>query len=345
MNEIINIKCWCGNDELLPFSPEYLRCDKCETLISMRGLSQEEVIVSDDNVDFYGRKYWESHQTQDFEYPDIYTRSRTDLTERSLYWLQTVLKYKLPPANILELGSAHGGFVALLNQAEYDAKGLELSSHIVNYAKSTFGVSTYCGPVESQDIAESSLDVIILLDVIEHLHAPESTMRYCLNLLKPDGIIIIQCPHYVEGKNYQSMKEENDSFLYQLKAEEHYNLFSKKSIQLLFERLGVQSLEYEQAIFSHYDMFFVAGKTTLNKNTMENIERSLESTPNGRFTQAMIDMYKHNQKIAQELKATQHECDERLKIVNKLNEQLAVSEKDRQERLIIINKLNEQLDI
>ena len=147
------------------------------------GLSNDQLVVSNDEDDFYGRKYWESHQTQDLDQPDIVTRSRSDLTERSLYWLRTILKYKLPSAKILELGSAHGGFVALLNRAGYEAHGLELSPFIVDYAKKTFGVPMYCGPIESHNTAASSLDIICLMYVIEHLPYPESTMKYCMNLL------------------------------------------------------------------------------------------------------------------------------------------------------------------
>lgn len=295
MNNIKQFKCWCGNTDLLPFSPEYFKCDNCETLISKNGLSSEELTVSDDDSDFYGRKYWETHQTQDLDQPDVFTRSRTDLTERSLHWLRTVFKYKLPPAKILELGSAHGGFVALLNRVGYDAEGLELSPFIVDFARSTFGVPMYCGPVESQGIADSSLDVIALMDVIEHLPDPESTMKHCMRLLKPDGIMIIQCPQYIEGKTYQSILDEKDPFVIQLKSDEHLNLFSKTSIYMLFDKLGAKSIEFENAIFSMYDMFLVVGKEGLNVNSIASIDKHLQSTIEGRFIQAMLDMYEVNE--------------------------------------------------
>lgn len=316
MKDKLLTKCWCGNDNLLPFSPEYYRCDICETLISSCGLSKEELMVSDDESDFYGRKYWESHQTQDLDQPDVFSRSRTDLAERSLHWLRTVLKYKLPPASVLELGSAHGGFVALLNRVGYNAKGLELSPFIVDFAKSTFEVPMYCGPIESHDIAESSLDAIVLMDVIEHLPDPESTMKYCLSLLKPDGILVIQCPRYVEGKTHESIIEEKDPFVIQLKADEHLNLFSKTSIKMLFDRLGAKSIEFEDAIFSIYDMYLVVCKGECGTNTIENIENSLISTANGRFVQAMLDLDGHVQESTKHVKMLQLECDERLNIIN-----------------------------
>ena len=322
MNDVKQLQCWCGSTDLLPFSPEYFRCDKCETLISDCGLSSEEMVVSDDENSFYGRNYWETHVSQDLNQPDVYSRSRTDLTERSLYWLRTVLKYKIPPANVLELGSAHGGFVALLNRAGYEAHGLELSPFIVDFAKKTFDVPMYCGPVESHNIADSSLDIIALMDVIEHLPEPEATMKYCMNLLKPDGIMVIQCPQYIEGKTYQSILDEDDPFNIQLKADEHLNLFSKTSIKMLFDKLGAKNVYFEDAIFSIYDMYLVVCKGECGINTKENIENSLISTANGRFVQAMLDLDDHVQESSKHVKMLQRECDERLNIINILARRL-----------------------
>ncbi len=115
--------CWCGNASLLPFSPGYGQCRACRTLVYLKDMPPGQLLVRDDETDFYGKKYWLEHQQVDFGYADIYTRARNDLTERNLHWLKTLLKYCLPSAKVLELGCSHGSFVALLRQAGYDAAG------------------------------------------------------------------------------------------------------------------------------------------------------------------------------------------------------------------------------
>ena len=55
------------------------------------------------------------------------------------------------------------------------------------------------GPIESIDIADSSFSVIALMDVLEHLPDPVATMRRCLKLLKPEGMLLIQTPQFIEG--------------------------------------------------------------------------------------------------------------------------------------------------
>src|SRR5689334_8236305 len=102
-------RCWCGDGALEPFSKDYRRCAACETLMCD---------VMADTGDFYDWEYFHTGQTSR-GVPAIETRARTDLFDRCVYWLNDLARFRLPPARVLELGSAHGGFVALLRQAGY----------------------------------------------------------------------------------------------------------------------------------------------------------------------------------------------------------------------------------
>lgn len=187
MNKVVGRHiCWCGNESLRPFSDSYLRCDVCDSLVLKTMPRSDLAHVEADKGELYSEDYYLRHLPDTYGYPDLVSRARTDLPERCLHWLKTLLKYKLPPAKTLELGSAHGGFVAMLQWAGFEAAGLELSPSIVSYTKNTFKVKTYLGPVEDQTIKRSSLDVIAMMDVLEHFQDPVSTVKHCLKLLKPD---------------------------------------------------------------------------------------------------------------------------------------------------------------
>jgi SAM-dependent methyltransferase len=337
------MNCWCGNKKLEFFSTDYCRCEKCETLVSSSGLNPENAVVNDDSIDFYGKKYWDTHQKNVLELPDIYTRSVKDLTERCLHWLQTILKYKLPPADILELGCAHGGFISILNKAGYEATGLELSPTIVEYAKKTFDIPVLCGPIESQKIKPDSLDVIVLMDVIEHLVDPVSTIQHCIRLLKKDGFLVIQCPRYPDKMSYEEMVETNNPFLKLLEPDEHLYLFSQSSIRKFFEKLGINELKFEQAIFGQHDMFFVAGLNPLNSHTQDEVDKTLLGTSNGRIIKALLDMADQRNGLATHLAAVESDQKNRLELIKKLNNQLSEVETDRENRLELIEKLNDQL--
>lgn len=283
-------KCWCGTTDLLFFSAEYSKCSACGTLVSLVGMSVEQLRVADDETDFYGKQYWLSHQSTHFDYPDIYKRAQNDLTERNLHWLQSLLKFCLPPAKVLELGCSHGSFVALLRHAGYDSAGVEMSPWVVEFGQQTFGVPISVGPIESLDIAPGSLDVIALMDVLEHLPDPVATMAHCLQLLKPEGLLLVQTPKFEEEMDYNALVETTAPFLMQLKAEEHLYLFSDHAVERFFRQLGAAHIRFEPAIFDHYDMFFAVSRVPLQTIPPEQMQSVLTSMPTARLVLAMLEL-------------------------------------------------------
>lgn len=282
--------CWCGNTDLSPFNLEYTFCKVCGTLVTVQGLSDEQLQVTNDDEDFYGKQYWLGHQKQNLGFPDIHARARNDLTERNLHWLKTLLKYRLPPAKVLELGCSHGSFVALMRQAGYESSGVEMSPWVVDFGQKTFDVPISVGPLEALDIAPESLDVIVLMDVLEHLPDPAVTMAHCLKLLRPDGLLLIQTPQFKEEEDYTALLESKAPFLEMLIPDEHIYLFSDRSVRRLFMQLSAEHIQFEPAIFGHYDMFLVVSRVALQSNTSEQVEAALLSEPHRRLALALLDL-------------------------------------------------------
>jgi SAM-dependent methyltransferase len=246
--------------------------------------------VKDDANDFYGQQYWFKHQTKDLEYPDILARSRSDLAERCVHWLRTLLEFKLPPAKVLEIGCAHGGFVAMLRQAGFDATGLELSPAIVRLATDTFRVPVLTGPIEDQSIEPGTLDAIVMMDVMGCLPQPAATLGKCMQLLKPDGVMLIQTCAYPEGLGLRQLTDQKHKFVELLDGQERPFLFSQTAIRELFNRLGAGDIEFVPAIFGFYDMSFIVTKGSLHRNDPQSQAAALCRTVNGRFIQALLDL-------------------------------------------------------
>jgi SAM-dependent methyltransferase len=295
--------CWCGNADLQPFSPEYRSCRVCGTLVSQVGLDDTQLVVADDDTDFYGKQYWLGHQADDLGFPDIRARSRNDLTERNLHWLRTLLKYRLPPAATLELGCAHGSFVALMRQCGYEASGVEMSPWVVEYGRHTFEIPVQTGPVESLQLPAGSLDVIALMDVLEHLPDPVATMRHCLGLLKPDGLLLIQTPCFDEQMRHDNLVASASPFLDQLKSDEHLYLMSQRALVKLFDGLGAAHLAFEPPMFPHYDMFAAVSRNPLQPATLEQVEQALAANPRTRMVQALLDLRDRELDLTRRLKA------------------------------------------
>jgi SAM-dependent methyltransferase len=227
-------RCWCGDARLEEFSTQYWRCG-CGTLVD-RAFPEEDLTQVADQGEFYGRDYYLKHLSDDFGFPTLPERARADLPERSLYWLRMLLRYRLPPGRVLELGSAHGGFVALLLWAGFDATGLELSPWLAGFARETFGVPMLVG--------------LVLMDVLEHLQNPTGTLGHALTLLRPDGLLVVQTPAFPEELDFAAMTATGHPFLQQLRPKDHLFLFSRRSVRELLAHLGVAHVVFEPAIFS-----------------------------------------------------------------------------------------------
>lgn len=283
--------CWCGEQNLFAYSDDYNVCKACGTLVTRADVRAADLAVTKDQDELYSKDYWLRRQSAKHGLPSLEARTRTDLPERCVHWLNLLLARRPPPAKVLEIGCAHGGYVALLRWAGYDARGTEMSPFIVEYARETFGVPVTTGTIESQSFAPGSLDVIILNDVIEHLPDPAGTLGCCAKLLKPDGFFVIQTPEYKEHLTYADIIRTGDIFNVHMKGknDEHLYLFSRRSTRQLFGRLGFDHIGFENPIFP-YDLFYTASRQPLPAHAPEAIAASLcAQPPPARLVLALLD--------------------------------------------------------
>jgi glycosyltransferase involved in cell wall biosynthesis/2-polyprenyl-3-methyl-5-hydroxy-6-metoxy-1,4-benzoquinol methylase len=336
--------CWCGNAALDPFSSDYAYCARCGTLVSRADVPDATLAVKDDQADFYGRQYWLNHQREDLKTPDIFDRAHRDLQERCLYWLRALLRYRTPPGSVLELGAAHGAFVALLRWAGFDATGLEVSPWVVEFARTIFDVPMKLGPIEDQDIPAGSLDVIVLNDVLEHLPHPAETMAHCARLLKPDGLFVIQTPQYPERRTREELLATQNRFVEMMDGMsiEHRYLFSERSARQLFGMLGFTHLELLPPLFP-YDMFFVAGRQPLVAVDDEEIRVRLEQMPSGRLVIALLDLEAARRQATEALAEANADRTVRLGHVQQMHALLEEANADRGLRLKNVEELGRLL--
>jgi SAM-dependent methyltransferase len=291
--------CWCGNTKLLDFSPDYFRCAACETLVVKDFPLADITRVHDEDKDLYGANYAQRHLNEDYGQPEFASRSRQDLTDRCLHWLQCLLEFKLPPTDLLELGSFHGAFVGLTQLAGFRARGLDLSPKLCGDAARRFAVDILCGPLEDQPLQPVSLDIIALFDVLEHLQEPAKLLRQARKLLRPDGILIIQTPAFPEGRSFEQLGRDQDPFLAML-IPEHLYLLSQRALTRALKEAGFAHYQFEPAAFPRYDMFLVASPNALKRLPKTEAENRLSASANGRYVLGLLDLFQKTRKLEQE---------------------------------------------
>jgi len=178
--------------------------------------------------------------------PDLEERSRSDLTERGIFAVERILEKAPPGGRLLELGCASGSLLFLLREAGFEVQGLEMNAYVADFAGDRFGVSVSIGTVEKTS-ADESWDVIVAIDVLEHLMNPLETMTVCRRRLSKAGVLFLQTPWY---------REEGVDWPMFLPAE-HLHLFTEESVRSLLETAGFGWMEVRESLFP-YDMWIVA---------------------------------------------------------------------------------------
>lgn len=309
-------KCWCGNAQLTEYSPGYYKCEDCYTLISKHCFDNTSYEVKDEETSLYGKNYWSKYILSMTKLSSLDEVIDLYLRERTLYWLKTLLKYRLPPANTVEVGCGLGQFSYLLSHVGFSETAMELSQQICDYVKDQLNINMICGELHN---LSGNADVIVANDVIEHIEDVNGFIDDINNRLDEQGLLVIQTPCYNETVSYEELLKTNGRFLEQLKVDQHVFIFSKKSICQLLKDYGFNNIYFEPAYFGDdYDMYFVASKAEVKINSVQIIDEYLNKQENGRIIKSLINLFDQVNVDKEQIDFFQTASGERLRDVGKL---------------------------
>jgi len=111
--------------------------------------------------------------------------------------LSTYIIKKHKDTKILDFGCGSGLFVEELGQVGYDAHGIDISSEAIKFGQLR-GIRNL-GVIEAHkiDFPDNTFDVVMTLDVLEHLEDEEWALKEMERVLKPGGIVIAMVPAYM----------------------------------------------------------------------------------------------------------------------------------------------------
>jgi SAM-dependent methyltransferase len=108
------------------------------------------------------------------------------------YLVGLLRTHGVPGGRVLDVGAGYGFFLEALEQAGYEADGMEISPHAAEQAKQrTRGRVVQQGAEEPFPFADDHYDAITLLDVIEHLQDYPRALASCRRCLKPGGKLLV----------------------------------------------------------------------------------------------------------------------------------------------------------
>lgn len=105
-----------------------------------------------------------------------------------------VRRYK-DSGELLDIGCASGYFLARAKEAGYSVCGLEVSEWAVREGREKLRLKIEQGTIETADFEPAAFDAITMWHTVEHFEDPVKSLSKVRRWLKPDGILIIECPN------------------------------------------------------------------------------------------------------------------------------------------------------
>ena len=97
----------------------------------------------------------------------------------------------VPSGRLLDVGCGAGTLMRVAMESGFVVEGIELTADRLAKARETTGAVVYDKPVEALGLAESSYDVITLVNVFSHLADPRRTLLEIARLLRPGGVVML----------------------------------------------------------------------------------------------------------------------------------------------------------
>ena len=218
-NEIFNIKGF-----------PIIKCSKC-------GLGSTLINNNFQSKSIYNESYFNGNQEDG--YCDY--QGSKDLIKQEFKSIRSdILKNKTyNDGKLLEIGCAYGYFLELV-KSNFSVTGLEICDHAVNECHKR-GLNVYNADDDINFITLGQFDVVVMLDVIEHLTDPIGTIDKISKCTKPGSLLIITTGDFgslcsVLLKQYWRL----------MTPPQHLWFFNKLSITSILKRYGfkVESIKY-----------------------------------------------------------------------------------------------------
>jgi SAM-dependent methyltransferase len=138
---------------------------------------------------------------------------------------------------LLDVGFGAGSYVSAAAKAGWSVSGVEVSKPAFAQARAA-GHDVFFGQLHEGHYPENYFDVVLAIEVLEHLGQPRDFVLEVARVLRPGGLFWATTPHG-RGLSYRLLGVKWST----VSPPEHLQLFSRKGIQVLLTNAGFQRVE------------------------------------------------------------------------------------------------------
>jgi 2-polyprenyl-6-hydroxyphenyl methylase/3-demethylubiquinone-9 3-methyltransferase len=176
------------------------------------------------------------------------------LNESHRYLLPTVLDIlgSIPASagmKLFELGCGDGSIAWELTQRGWEVVGVDPSVEGIERAHESYpGIRIDRGSAYDDLVSRyGRFEVLLSLEVVEHVYAPRRYARTAFELLKPGGIAILSTPYHGYWKNLGlAITGRMDSHFTALWDHGHIKFWSIKTLSALLSEAGFVEVEFRR---------------------------------------------------------------------------------------------------
>jgi len=220
---------------VVKFGLSIVRCEACGLIHTNPRLAESEVNLR------YGASYFFNEYLPIFQAGPGSFSLETVQGHYRLY-LDLLAALDSPGKRLLDIGCGAGFFLKAAASSGWEAGGTEISEVGAEYARTVTEVPVSRGKLEDLKMPAQDYDVVTMLDLLEHLFEPLSTLREVHRIMKTGAVLIISTP------DVQSLSRRFLGPAWAvLSPAEHQCYFSAKTLsralrQTGFQLIGLQNL-------------------------------------------------------------------------------------------------------
>lgn len=187
--------------------------------------------------EYYDASYFNGNRSDGYS---DYLGAREVLQHQFQQEVRLLKKLGAEKGELLEIGCAYGYFLEVA-QDHFTVNGLEICEAAVLDCQSRGLTNVRHGAISDETLAPIPMvDVIVLLDVIEHLPNPEEALAAAVAKLQPGGLLMMTTGDFsslcakVMGKHWRLMTPP-----------QHLWFFTPQSLKKMGERLGLEQIHLD----------------------------------------------------------------------------------------------------
>ena len=140
--------------------------------------------------------------------------------------------------NIIDVGCGDGYFLDEARKRGWNVYGTEYMDSKVEFCRQK-GITMMQGVLDSKNYAPGFFDVLVSIEVIEHINNAKDEIKNFYGILRPGGIVYLTTPHYNSLSRHVFHGKWNI-----IDYPSHLSFYTKKTLRRLFENSGFSLVRF-----------------------------------------------------------------------------------------------------